>query len=818
MLTNYFKIAFRSIFRDKLTAFINFGGLALAMTCAVLIGMYVADELCFDKYNSKAGKTYRITRDFLSNDGSINLQLANVAPPIGPLIKNDFGEVAIMARTLNSGYVIGLEENGEMKKMYSEDNLYTVEPDILKIFDFNITAGNPATALERPFTVMLSAKTAAKYFGDQNPVGRRLRAGNQYDLEVTGVYDDLPFQSHWHPDLMLSFSTLNDSTVYGIRGLESNWGNNSFGTYIMLEPGADPAKMEASLPAFLDKHYGPYAIANFGAPATFVASKTTTLHVQKLTDIHLRSHLADELEAGGNINNVYLMSVIGVFIVLIACFNFINLSTARATKRAKEVGMRKVVGAARKQLITQYLSESVLITVISVTLAIGLSLLSLQWLNQFTGKHLTLDLTGSHSVLPGLMGFAIVVGILAGVYPAFIISSYKPALVLKSQQGTGAGRSGIRKVLVVAQFVISIVLIIATAVTSQQLGFLNSQDLGYSRDQVVLLPYYGELSDSYDAFHQELTKSSLIKNVARSSRTPTGRLLDSYGGASILKDGSLVQSNVSLKTVVVDEDFFDTYNIPLAAGRPFSRSIPTDDSLAFIVNVAAAKAFGWTDLEKEVNNDFVYNRVQGKLIGITKDFHFESMHQPIAPMVFLVYRSNYNAISVKISGADTKGALALLESKWKQFLPKQPFDFQFLDERYQRLYDSEQKQNQLFTIFSGLAIFIACLGLFGLATFNTLLRVKEIGIRKVLGASVPSILALLSREVVILVVIANVVAWPVAWYMMSWWLGSFAYHIDMNPAIYILAAAIAIIVALITVSSQTIRAARRNPTQTLRYE
>jgi len=575
--------------------------------------------------------------------------------------------------------------------------------------------------------------------------------------------------------------------------------------------------LEASLPAFLDKHFGKYARANWGVPPDWKASSTTTLFVQKVTDIHLRSHLDDELEANGNITNVYMMSVIGLFIVLIACFNFINLSTARATKRAKEVGMRKVVGAYRTQLINQYLSESILTAGLALIFAVGIAFGALGSLNTFTNKQLSLDLIHNVPLGIGLILFALVIGTLAGIYPAFIISSFKPALTLKGQQGMTPGKSFLRKGLVVSQFSISIILIIATLVIFRQLDYLNSRSLGYDRNQVVTLPYYRELSANYDAFYNELTRSTAIKNVARSSRIPTGRLLDSYGSARVLKGDSLVEAQVDLKTIITDPEFFDTYSIAISQGRKFSKDILTDDSLAFIINEAAAKEIGWKNPEEYLDKEFLYADVKGKLIGIVKDFNFESLHQEIRPMIFW-QRPNYNALSIKINSAAMKEGLAQLEKAWKSFLPARPFDYQFLSERYRSLYEAEQKQSQLFTAFAGLAIFIASLGLFGLATFNTLQRIKEIGIRKVLGASIPNILTLLSKEIIILIIAANVVAWPLAWYFMNKWLATFAYHIDMDVLVYILAAVVAILIALITVSAQTIKAAMSNPAKTLRYE
>jgi putative ABC transport system permease protein len=818
MIKNYLKVAVRAILRNRLTSFINLMGLALAMASAVLIYLFITDELSYDRYHAKANRTYRVTREFFNRDGVSNLKLSSVAPPIGPLIKNDFGEVETMARTLQFGLVMAIEENGERTKIATEQNVFMTEPDLFKILDIAVLSGDPQQSLERPLTVMLSENAAKKYFGTTQVIGKQLKAGRSLDLEVTGVFRNFPSQTIWHPDFLISFSTLYDSTLYGRKGLETNWGNNAFSTYLVFAPGTDPKKIEERFPAFLDKHYGPYAKANFGVPADFVASKTTKLALQNIPNIHLRSHLDDEIEVGGNINNVYMMAIIGLFIILIACFNFVNLSTARATKRAKEVGLRKSVGAFRNQLIGQYLSESVLISLFGLVISVGFAWVALDWLNQFTGKHLSFRFTENWPLLLGLIGFALMVGLLAGIYPAFVISSFKPALVLKGQQGSVQGKGGIRKALVVAQFAISIVLIIATLVTTQQLNFMNNSDLGFDKDRLITLTYYSELGNNYNAFYNEAIKSSTIKNVSRSSRIPTGRLLDS-SGASLVQDGQLIPSTVTLKMISIDDEFFNTYGTHFAAGRDFSKSIKTDDSLAYVVNEAAVKALGWKSNEEVIGKDFQYGGVTGKLIGIVNDFHFESLHQRIVPMIFLpVKQSFYNYLTVKIAGTNFQEGLDHLQKVWKAFLPVRPFEYQFTSDRYQKLYDAEQRENQLFTIFSGLAIFIASLGLFGLATFNTLQRIKEIGIRKVLGASVPNILGLLSKEIVILILVANAVAWPIAWLFMGKWLDTFAYHVDMSILAYLLAAVAAILIALITVSAQTLKAAMSNPANTLKYE
>ncbi|HTF19278.1 MAG TPA: ABC transporter permease [Chryseolinea sp.] len=810
MLKNYFTVAFRAIVRNKLSAFINIFGLALAMTCALLISLFIQDELAYDRYNENADRMYRVTRNFLSKDGSVNLHLGHVAPPFGPLLKNDFGEFEEVARTLNSRITMAYQDGAEEKKAFYEDNFFFAEPELFKIFTIPMVEGDPAKILAEPLGLLLSEKTARKYFGNENPIGKSLRLNGQYNLVVSGVFKDFPKQSHFHPEIFASFSTLNDTTIYGRRRLETNWGNNSFATYVLTTQPIDVQAIEKQFPAFLDRHMLPED------PAEPKASTWTTLFLQKVTDIHLHSHLDSEHEANGNINNVYMMAVIAVFIILIACFNFVNLSTARASKRAKEVGLRKVVGAFKSQLVNQYLSESVLIACLALILALVFSLVSIGWLNMFTGKSIELNLLTDYKLLLLLVGFAITVGLLAGIYPAFVLSGFKPALILKGQQGSLKGKGLLRKSLVVAQFAVSIILIIATAITLSQLKFLNGRELGYEKEQVVTLRYYPEVASGYEAFYNELTKDAAIKNAGRSSRIPTGRLLDSQGSARVQKGDSLSESGVVLKNISIDHEFFDTYQIGFASGRDFSKARVSDDSASFILNESAVKMLGLTN-ENIVDKEFHYGGVKGKVIGVVKDFHFESLHEPIVPLVFQKGQF-FGRLSVKLAGNNTQAGIEAIGRIWREFMPNRPFEYDFLSMQYKNLYESEQKQSQLFIVFAGLAILIACLGLFGLATFNAAQRVKEIGIRKVMGASIPSILGLLSREIVILIVVSNVIAWPVAWYFMNEWLKGFAYHIDMNVIVYLLSALGAIAIALVTVSTQTYRAARSNPATTLRYE
>ena len=813
MIKNYLKVAMRSLLRDKLSAFINVCGLALAMACCVLIYVFIQDELSYDRYHTHADRIYRVTRNFLSADGSVNLHLGHVAPPFGPLLKNDFGEFESVARTLRSPLIVALQENGVEKKSFKEERAYFAEPEIFDIFSIPMINGNPAKVPSEPNQIMLSKTAARKYFNDDDVLGKTLRIGNQFDVIVSGVYQDFPHQTHLTPEMILSFATLNDTTIYGRKRLETNWGNNMFGTYVLAKDPLNIPQIEARFPAFIDRHMTNNADPNSAKPSSW-----TNLFLQKVTDIHLHSHLDSEDEVNGNISNVYMMGVIGAFILLIACFNFVNLSTARASKRAKEVGLRKVAGAFKHQLVYQYLSESLMISGLAMILAIAIVFPALAWLNVFTGKSIAIDLFGRTEMLAGLVLFTLLVGMMAGIYPAFVLSGFKPALTLKGQLGSITGNKGyLRKSLVVVQFAISIVLIIATVVTVNQLNYMNNVDLGYSKDQVITLPFYPELDDVYESFYNELTRQASVKKIARSSRVPTSRLLDYQGDTRVPRGDSLVNTNIILKNIAIDPEFFDTYGIDFVVGSTYSKDLKPGDPLAFILNEAALKMMR-LEPNDLVNKEIEYAGMRGRVVGVVKDFHFESLHQNIVPMIFHPNHGyRISNLSVRLSG-DIRQGIADVENVWKQFQPNYPFEYQFLSETYANLYREEQKQSQLFIVFAGLAIFIACLGLFGLATFNAMQRVKEIGIRKVLGASVPSILGLLSKEIVMLIIVANVIAWPVAWYTMREWLATFAYHIPMSIVPYFIAGIAAVLIALVTISAQTVRAASSNPARTLKYE
>lgn len=811
MIRNYFKMAWRNLMKHKFISFINLFGLTVGLTCCLLITVYILHETSYDKYNTNANRIYRVTRSFNNRDGAVTLRLGTIAPPFGPLLQNYFPDIQKITRFLPNGKTpVKYEE-----KLFNEDKLFFVDEHVFDVFNVGVTKGNPQKALNDPFTVMLTEDIAKKYFGNEDPMNKMIRINNRFNLKVTGVFKSFPSNSHIHPEIMVSFNTLKDSAVYGARNLETNYGNNSFFTYLLLPENYPAKNIEAQFPSFLDNtvHFP-------GAPANFKPSTVTKLGLQKLTDIHLRSHLDFEAEENGDISRVYVFSAIALIILLIACINYMNLSTARSTLRAKEIGIRKVAGASKSELIAQFLSESVMIAWISMLLAILATWLIIPSINKLAGLQLSPYLLLEWKWVLAVLFVPFFVGIISGVYPALFMSSFQPVKTLKGLFRVGGRSISFRKALVVTQFGISIVLIVTTAIVFQQLRYMQQAKLGYDKEHVVVLPYYFTANSEYEAFRNELLTNAAIRNLGRSSRIPTGRLLDSQNAATESGD-SLQPVTTELKFLAIDHDFIPSYDIKMAAGRNFSKAFTTDTA-GFVMNEATVKVLGWKSNEAAIGKNFMYANVRGKVIGVVKDFHFESMHQRIVPIVFALPKPDqanfYNALTIKISGNNLNAALADIEKKWRSYLPEMPYEFNFLDDKFNELYQSEQRQGSLFTIFACIAIFIACLGLLGLSSFAITQRIKEIGIRKVLGASAGTIVVLLSKDFLKLVAIAAIIAFPVAWYAMHQWLADFAYRISISWWIFIVAGMIAATIALLTVSILAVKAALSNPVKSLRTE
>ena len=811
MIRNYFKIAWRNLMKYKFISFINLFGLTVGLTCCLLIATYIINELSYDKYNKNGENIYRITRTFNNSEGIVSLRLSTISPPFGYYLPTDFPEIKKMTRLLNNGTTPMKYKD----KLISETNVYFADGNLFDVFTLDVLKGNPKTALIEPFSAMLSEETARKYFGNEDPLNKVLRANNQFDVKVTGVYKGFPSNSYMHPGMLVSFSTLNDSAVYGENNLRTNWGNNSFFTFIELPDHYDVKRMIAQFPAFVDRRMDH---KDYGGQ---IPSKFTKLGLQKLTDIHLYSHTDYEAEPNGDIFRVYIFSIIAIFILLIACINYMNLSTARSVLRAREIGIRKVIGARKKEIIAQFLSESVFIAWAAIIISIALLFLALPWLSKVSGQQLSVHMLAKWQILVPIFLTPFVVGVVSGMYPALFMSSFQPVKTLKGLLKTGSGNISFRKVLVITQFAISIVLIITTIIVSQQLRYMQETSLGYDKEHLITIPYSNFINTSYETFRTELLENPDIRNVARSSRIPTGRLLDNMGASTYVGD-SLKPVTADIKFLATDYDFIKTYGVHVVAGRNFSRSFSSDTS-NFILNESAIQAIGWKSPQEAVGKDFKYGQFKGRVIGVIGDFHFESLRQQIVPIVLVnpatsATDSYFNSLSLKVSGNNMSNSLATVEKTWKKYLPEIPFRYTFLDENFTMLYKSEQQQGTLFTIFACIAIFIACLGLFGLSAFSITQRIKEIGVRRVLGARVDSIVRLLSMEFLKLVLIASIIAFPLAWFAMTHWLQDFAYRIPIHWWVFVLSAFLASIVALVTVSFNTIKAALANPVTSLRSE
>ena len=808
MLYNYLKIAYRSLLKYKFISFINISGLAIGFTCCLLIVAYILNEISYDRSNPKAEQIYRVTRSFHSDKGVVSLHLSSVAPPFGPLLVNDFPDIKKMTRLLNLGTTAMKYED----KNFNEANVFAADENFFSFFNVDVIKGDSKSALTDPASIMLSEDVAKKYFGSQDPVNKIVRLYNQFNLKVTGVYKSFPLNSHIHPRLLLSFNSLKNPDIYGEENLRSNWGNNAFPTYIMLPDKYPVASLEKQLPGFIDKHL----TKEYGNPKP---SNFTTLSLQKLTDIHLRSHLDDETEANGDIKRVYIFSAIALFILLIACINYMNLATSRSVLRAKEIGIRKVSGARKGELMLQFLTESVMITLFALAIAVVLTWACFPLMNKLTGVEMKLNSLLKWHILVPVLIVPILVGICAGLYPALFMSSFQPVKTLKGFLKVGGGSVSFRKVLVVTQFSISIVLIISTAVVFQQLNYIQKANLGYQKEHVISMNSDPALNNTYESFRQQLLQYPGIEAVGRSSRSPTGRLLDSHGAGTV--EGDTTRPTASdIKYVMADNQFIPTYKIKMIAGRNFSKDFGTDSS-SYILNETAARNMGWRNPAEAVGKTMSYGGDKGPIIGVMHDFHFESMHQKIVPLLLCTASDRpglYSDLSIRISGKNIGTTLAYLEKTYKKFVPETPFQYNFLDERFQMLYDSETRQGSIFAVFAGIAIFIACLGLFGLSAFAITQRMKEIGVRKVLGASISSIVQLLSKDFLKLVGVAALIAFPVAWYAMYNWLEDFAYRVTIAWWIFLLAGIIAALIAVITISLQAIKAALANPVKSLRSE
>ena len=798
MLKNYFKIAIRNLLKNKAFSLINILGLSIGMAACIFILLWVQDELSFDTYHEKADRIYRlITRDQTdAADGS-----ARVGAPWGPAMQQDYPEVADFVRFRYTGRSLVRYDD---KTAFEEGGLFA-DSTIFNIFSFPLLKGNPETALTEPNSIVITEPLAKKYFGDENPIGKRLNFDAEFDLLVTGVMAEVPKNSHFRFNYLISFVTHRAWYV-------TEWQMRNYHVYLLLEEGVQAAELESKFSGFIDKYL-------MGDDAPY----SHNIHLQPLTGIHLHSKLFREFEANGDITYVYIFSLIALFIMLIACINFMNLSTARSARRAREVGVRKVAGASRWQLIRQFLSESLFLSILALMLAVGIVELLLPVFNDLAAKSLEIDLSGSMFILAALGIIALSVGFISGVYPAFFLSAFQPVAILKSSINIKtSNRSMLRKVLVIGQFTITIALLIGAGIIYQQLDFMKNKKLGFNKEQVVILRMEEDkVSDQYQLIRSELLQQPGVVDVAASSALP-GR---GDWGMPFLYESEGEQQRFSSRVMIIDENYLQTFEINLKDGRNFSADLASDISGSYLINETAARGFGWENpvgklIERPTrrgdDGNWVYE--SGEIVGVVQDFHFRSMHQEISPMIMWFAPESFYFLSIRVQPENIAGTLSGIENTWSKFESLRPFEFFFLDEVFESQYRSEERLGQLFAIFSVLAVFIACLGLFGLVSFMAEQRVKEIGIRKVLGASVAGLFVLLSKEYSKWVILANIIAWPVAYYTMNYWLADFAYRIDIAWWIFPAAGGMAFIIALATVSYQAIRAAVANPVDALRYE
>ncbi|RAJ74993.1 putative ABC transport system permease protein [Chitinophaga dinghuensis] len=809
MIYNYLKIAFRNLWKNKAFSAINITGLAIGIATSLVILLYIAHELSYDRFNKQADRIVRVVFRGLVKGEPMNE--ANVFPPVAATLKAEFPEVEDAVRIRAEGAVL-LQHDG---KTFQEPFLGYADPSFFKIFSVNLLSGDVNTILNAPNTMALSSSTALKYFGNQNPVGQTLRFKNSgQDFLITGVFQDMPENAHFHFDLLASMASVPDAK-------SDSWMTSGYFTYLLLRPGYDYHKLEAKFPSLLDKYMSPQmqlsmhlTLSEFKAGGNNIG-----IYLQPLTDIHLHSNFSGDLDVPGDIRYIYIFGAIVLFMILIACINFMNLTTANAVGRVKEVAMRKVLGAPKGRLTLQFLLESIMLTFIATAIAAIIAMLALPAFNQISGRNIQLHWLGQPWLILSLVLSALVIGIIAGCYPAFFLASFKPQAALKTSFTPG-GKQGsrLRSGLVVFQFFISITLMVSTAVVYKQLSYIQHKKLGYNKEQILILQDVNQLTDG---------QRTELKNYILQQSQVAGLTVSGYlpSGNSWSNNFFVFENNTSaqIKTLryEVDENYIPVMGMDISAGRNFSPTFGTDTSAA-ILNESAVKAMGWGNdaigkTFQRTSNDGISSTYH--VVGVVKDFHFRSMHTRISPLVMTLRENSYGPFYIiKTRAADPGPLLADLKRTWERMNTNVLFSYSFLDQRFTDTYRSEANTAKTLTIFAALTIFVACLGVFGLATFTARKRSKEIGIRKVLGASVTSIITMLSMDFLKLVIIAFVIAGPVSWYIMNNWLKGFAYRINIGWSIFALIGIAAILITLLTVSTQAIRAALANPVNSIKTD
>lgn len=812
MLKNYLKIGFRNLWRHKGYSLINIMGLGIGIACCTLILLHVADEFSYDEQHEQGDRIYRMALERIYPE---HTRLYAIIPGgFSEVVAKDFPEVEKATRlftAFGNGVVFQKEDD-----IYEEKEVMFADSNVFDIFTLPLVEGDPNTALNKPNSVILTASTAERFFGSEKAMGQQLES-DFGDLIVTAIAEDVPENSHFTFDLLLSSGSLGF-----LR--RPNYISFSALTYLLLDPSADPDHVESKFPKLVEQYAAGQIQAqlNMDYESYTAAGNGYRYFLQPLRDIHLKSQLESEARANGNITYVYMFIGIAFFILLLACINFMNLATARSAERAREVGVRKVLGSLRKQLVGQFLVESVTVSLISLFVGIGLVRMALPYFNELAEKSLELNIAQPGWLIPVLLSFAIVVGLLAGLYPAFVLSSFRPVVVLKGNFKSSRQGTFLRNGLVVFQFFISIVLIAATMVIYRQMEFMQNKNLGFNKDQTLIVERFGTLQEKREAFKEALLQNPQITQTSGTNALPG----DYYFGFFV--QTSPGTEPVTTSAMVMDEDYIETLGMEIVDGRPFDRAF--NDSLSILLNETAVRELGIDDpigkpLYSQGNGGANNELVRYTIVGVVKDYHFQSLHQKISPVVMLSHEGqngNMPFLAIRLKSGNTSETVDFIADQWRTFNPEQPFNYRFFDEKLDALYVSEMRVRRISTVFSGLAVLIACIGLFGLSAFMTQARTKEIGIRKVLGASVGNIVVLLSKHFTLLVIISVVVAIPIIYVLGNNWLEAFAYRIDIlpwkQPLPYVLSGVIALVIAWLTVSFQSIKAAVANPVKALKDE
>ncbi len=793
MLSNYFKVAFRNLLRRKGYSAIVISGLAVGMACCIVILLYVQQELSYDRFNQNHERIYRLIAERKTAKGTS--MDATLPPPLATSMLGDFPQVMHAVRFLVMDNPIPLVGNGD--KRFYEKQLFFVDSSVSDVFSIPAVRGDMKTALQRPNTVVITEDIARKYFGDEDPLGKTLSLNGVLSLEVTGVAKNFPSNSTLQPELLVSFATL---TNWLGKEFVSSWQNNTCQIFVLLAPNSSSDLVAQRLTTVIGKYLGEN-------------SPLQKIHLQLLGRIHLFTFRDYGLASSGDIQNVYLLSGIALLVLLVACVNFANLTTARLILRSKEVGVRKLIGATRGQLVQQFLCEAAIALTISLVLAIALVEISLPHLSVFTGSRIAAGYVSDWKSWLGPIAIVMAIGVLSTVYPAFVLSSLKPLESTKGFSRAGSHRILLRKVMVVFQFALTVILLIGTWVVYDQLTYIQSKQLGLNKDQVIVVPIRNEnLRQNSEPLKQRLLQNPGVQSVGAAALLPGGPV----GKTRFRLEGNSVEGTMSM--LWVDRDFIKTLDLRLAVGRGFSADYATDATEAFIINEQAVRQLGWDSPAEAVGRPFeLVGGKKGHIIGVVKDFNFASLHRKIEPLVIHLWPW-MNYLLIRVDESRFASALSDMKDAYREFDPINPFTFIFLNDNFERFYESDRQLGQVFGYFAVLAMLIACSGLVSLAAFTAEQRTKEIGVRKVLGATVSGIIGLLTREYLFLVVLANLFAWPVAYFVMSQWLQDFAYRINVGVVTFLLAGAISVLIAMLTVSYQAVRAAVANPVEALRYE